>query len=208
MLSEAVFFSPSRIGSFEINEKRSRFLGSAIPITSEPEAKERIAEIEAKHHGARHNAWAYVLIDGSERYSDDGEPQGTAGAPIIELMRHGNMRAVLTVVTRYFGGVLLGPGGLARAYTAAAKGAIEDSCLKRCVVRRRLLITADYALTQRIKHEIGSSGGIIESSDYGASVKMAAVVKPEMVESLRRRIKDLSSGRDLCEDIGTAVITE
>lgn len=110
---------PTGSGASEYVEKRSRFLGLVQPVGSEDEAREIIAACKKQYHDARHNCWCYLLRDGTERYSDDGEPQGTAGIPMLEVFRRAGVTNVVCVVTRYFGGVLLGTGGLLRAYTAA-----------------------------------------------------------------------------------------
>ena len=110
---------PTKSGASEYVDKRSRFLGLVRPVGSEDEARTIIAACKKQYHDARHNCWCYLLRDGTERYSDDGEPQGTAGIPMLEVFRRAGVTNVVCVVTRYFGGVLLGTGGLLRAYTAA-----------------------------------------------------------------------------------------
>lgn len=127
---------PTGNGASEYVEKRSRFLGLVQPVSSEDEAREIIAACKKQYHDARHNCWCYLLRDGTERYSDDGEPQGTAGIPMLEVFRRAGVTNVVCVVTRYFGGVLLGTGGLLRAYTCRR-------C--RCARRRRDLRGAPLA---------------------------------------------------------------
>ena len=111
------YFVPSGPGEAELVEKRSRFLGHVRPVESEEEARAFVAEMKKKYYDARHNCWCYLIKDGPERYSDDGEPQGTAGIPMLEVFRREGVCNAVCVVTRYFGGVLLGAGGLFRAYT-------------------------------------------------------------------------------------------
>ena len=111
------YYIPSAPGEAEFTEKRSRFLGHVRCIETEDEAKAFVAEMKKKYYDARHNCWCYIIRNGAERYSDDGEPQGTAGIPMLEVLRRQNMTNCVCVVTRYFGGVLLGAGGLLRAYT-------------------------------------------------------------------------------------------
>lgn len=123
---------PTKSGASEYVDKRSRFLGLVRPVGSEDEARTIIAACKKQYHDARHNCWCYLLRDGTERYSDDGEPQGTAGIPMLEVFRRAGVTNVVCVVTRYFGGVLLGTGGLLRAYTAAAADALADAGISRC----------------------------------------------------------------------------
>ena len=118
------YYVPAGAGESEYVEKRSRFLGHVRPVESEEEAKAFIAAVKKEHYDARHNCWCYLIKDGPERYSDDGEPQGTAGIPMLEVLRREGVSNVVCVVTRYFGGVLLGSGGLFRAYTKSAKDAL------------------------------------------------------------------------------------
>ena len=116
---------PTAAGEVSFTEKRSEFLGHVRPVESEEEARAFVAEMKKKYYDARHNCWCYIIKDGPERYSDDGEPQGTAGIPMLEVFRREGVCNVVCVVTRYFGGILLGAGGLLRAYTKSAKDALD-----------------------------------------------------------------------------------
>ena len=118
---------PTGEGNSEYIEKKSRFLGLVLPVTTEAEARAQLEAVKKREYDARHNCWAYVLHTGQKRYSDDGEPQGTAGQPILNVLEREGVQDVLCVVTRYFGGILLGAGGLCRAYTKAAKDALDDA---------------------------------------------------------------------------------
>ena len=128
---------PTGAGESEYVEKRSRFLGHVRPVETEDEARAFVAEMKKKYYDARHNCWCYLLKDGPERYSDDGEPQGTAGIPMLEVFRREGVTNLVCVVTRYFGGVLLGTGGLFRAYTKSARDALEAA--GRSAVRRWII---------------------------------------------------------------------
>ena len=129
------YLVPGEYGEAELVEKRSRFIGQVWLVSSEEEARVRIEETRKKHYDARHNCWCFRLHDGGvERCSDDGEPQGTAGQPMLNVFQREDVTDVLCVVTRYFGGVLLGAGGLVRAYTQAAKDALDAAGIS--VVRR------------------------------------------------------------------------
>ena len=120
------YYVPTGAGEAEFTEKRSRFLGHVRPVDSEEAARDFIAAMKKEYYDARHNCWCYLLRDGTLRYSDDGEPQGTAGIPMLEVFRREGVTNLVCVVTRYFGGVLLGAGGLFRAYTKSAKDALNQ----------------------------------------------------------------------------------
>lgn len=188
------YYVPTGAGESEYVEKRSRFLGHVRPVESEDEARAFVAEMKKKYYDARHNCWCYLLKDGPERYSDDGEPQGTAGIPMLEVFRREGVTNLVCVVTRYFGGVLLGAGGLFRAYTKSAKDALDAA--GRSVVRRwvRLEIPCSYAALERYKQEIAAFDGAVEDMDYGAAVTIRALLPEERSEAFRARILDLSGG--------------
>ena len=188
------YFVPTGAGESEYVEKRSRFLGHLRKVESEDEARAFVAEMKKKYYDARHNCWCYLLKDGPERYSDDGEPQGTAGIPMLEVFRREGVTNLVCVVTRYFGGVLLGAGGLFRAYTKSAKDALDAA--GRSVVRRwiRLEIPCSYAALERYKQEIAAFDGAVESLDYGAAVTIRALLPEEKSEALQARILDVSGG--------------
>ena len=185
---------PSGAGESEYVEKRSRFLGHVRPVENEDEARAFIAAVKKEHYDARHNCWCYILRDGPERYSDDGEPQGTAGIPMLEVLRREGIYNVVCVVTRYFGGVLLGAGGLFRAYTKSAKDALDAAGVS--VVRRwvKLELPCSYAALERYKLEIAAFGGAVEEMDYGAAVTIRALLPEERQADFAARIFDLSGG--------------
>ena len=188
------YFIPTAAGESEYVEKRSRFLGHLRPVESEDEARAFVAEMKKKYYDARHNCWCYLLKDGPERYSDDGEPQGTAGIPMLEVFRREGVTNLVCVVTRYFGGVLLGAGGLFRAYTKSAKDALDAAgrSVVRCWIR--LELPCSYAALERYKQEIASFDGAVEDLDYGAGVTIRALLPEEKAEAFRARILDLSGG--------------
>ena len=188
------YYVPTGTGEREYVEKRSRFLGHVRPVRSEDEARAFVAEMKKKYYDARHNCWCYLLKEGPERYSDDGEPQGTAGIPMLEVFRREGVTNLVCVVTRYFGGVLLGAGGLFRAYTKSAKDALDAA--GRSVVRRwvQLEIPCSYAALERYKQEIAAFDGAVAGMDYGAGVSIRALLPEERSEAFRARILDLSGG--------------
>ena len=149
------YFVPTGASETELVEKRSRFLGHVWPVESEEEARARIEEIRKKHYDARHHCWCYRIREGGvERYSDDGEPQGTAGQPMLNVFQREGVTNVCCVVTRYFGGILLGAGGLVRAYTQSAKDALDAAGIS--VVRRwvEVAVPCPYSFFERLKLEL------------------------------------------------------
>ena len=185
---------PFSFAESEFVEKRSRFIGQVWPIASEEEAQEYIRAAKKKYHDARHNCWCYLLGDNVLRYSDDGEPQGTAGIPMLEVFRREGVTNVVCVVTRYFGGVLLGAGGLLRAYTKSAKDALTAAGVS--AVRRwvELDIPCSYAQSEKLKLEIAAAGGVVAGMDYAAGVTIKALAPEERAEDFCARIFDISAG--------------
>ena len=185
---------PTAPGEASFVEKRSEFLGHVRPVESEDEARAFIAEMKKIYYDARHNCWCYIIKDGAERYSDDGEPQGTAGIPMLEIFRREGVCNVVCVVTRYFGGILLGAGGLLRAYTKSAKDALDAAGIS--VVRRWVETELDcsYAAAEKLKQEIAAYGGIVAGLDYGAAVTIRAYVPEELAEGFKAKIFDVSAG--------------
>lgn len=188
------YYVPAGNGEAEYVEKRSRFIGQIRRVESEAQAREFIAAVKKKHYDARHNCWCYCLRGGSSRYSDDGEPQGTAGLPMLELFRREGVENFACVVTRYFGGVLLGTGGLLRAYTKSAKDALAAAGL--CAVRAwsRLGLECPYALLERVKSECVSFGGTVKSVDYGAAASLELLLPVESAAAFCARVTELSAG--------------
>ena len=155
------YLVPTKPSETEFTEKRSTFIGHVWPVETEEEARARIEEMKKKYHDARHNCWCYLLKDGPVRYSDDGEPQGTAGQPMLGVFQKEGVTNVCCVVTRYFGGVLLGAGGLVRAYTQSAKDALDAAGIS--VVRRwvELAVECPYSFLERVKLACTAQGGIV-----------------------------------------------
>ena len=189
------FYVPSGSGESELTEKRSRFLGHVRPTETEEEARAFVAEMKRKYYDARHNCWCYLLRDGVERYADDGEPQGSAGLPMLEMFRREGVTNLVCVVTRYFGGVLLGTGGLSRAYSQSAKDALTAAGVS--VVRRwvEAELRCPYAQYERMKQEAEGCGGVCVGTDYGADVTLRLLLPEEEAERCRARIFDLSGGK-------------
>ena len=165
----------------EFEEKRSRFIGSLAPVNSEEEAMRFIAKIKSENREARHNVHAFVVKEnGISRFSDDGEPHGTAGKPIIDVINGFELKNVCLVVTRYFGGILLGTGGLCRAYGNAAKLAVENAEIVTMQPHKRFVTVCDYQQYNRLAPLIEKSGGLIVATDYGENVTVTYYFKEEL----------------------------
>ena len=188
------YYVPAGAGEAEFSEKRSRFLGHVRCVESEEEARAFIAEMKKKYNDARHNCWCYTIRGGAERYGDDGEPQGTAGIPMLEVLRREGVTNAVCVVTRYFGGVLLGAGGLLRAYTKSAKDALDAAGI--AVVRpwTQAELCCSYAAAERMKNELTNAGAVIDGTEYGAAVTLRVLTAKEDFAAVAARIFDLSAG--------------
>lgn len=196
------YFIPAGAGEAEFVEKRSSFLGHVRYVETEDEAKAFVAEMKKKFYDARHNCWCYIIKDGAVRYSDDGEPQGTAGIPMLEVFRRAGVTNVVCVVTRYFGGVLLGTGGLLRAYTAAAADALADAGISE--VRRWLAceVSTPYALYEPVRAAVAALGGVVQETQYAAAVTVCALLPEEAGEAFAAQVRDLTAGRCAVRPVG------
>lgn len=193
---------PAGEGNSEYIEKKSRFLGLVLPVTTEAEARAQLEAVKKREYDARHNCWAYVLHTGQKRYSDDGEPQGTAGLPMLEVFKREGVENVVCVVTRYFGGVLLGTGGLLRAYTKSAKDALNAAGI--AVVRRwvRVSVECPYSLLERIKLECTALDGTVRDTQYGAQVALELLLPEKNAETFAARVTEISAGACTAELTG------
>ena len=178
----------------EFVEKRSRFISHIWPVESEEQAQQYIKEMKARYYDARHNCWCYRIGHAVARYSDDGEPQGTAGQPMLKVLEREEVTNVCCVVTRYFGGILLGAGGLTRAYSKGAKDALIASGIAVMGAWARVKVPCTYPLFQRVKLEIESANGVVDDVQYGADVVLAVSLPAEQTEGLQRRLTELSAG--------------
>ena len=188
------YYIPSGVSRTEFTEKRSRFIGRVWPVDSEEQARARIEETKKQHYDARHNCWCYQIRGGAVRYSDDGEPQGTAGQPMLNVFQREGVENVCCVVTRYFGGILLGAGGLVRAYAQSAKDALDAAGIS--VVRRwvAMELPCSYGQFEAMRREVLSFGGVVENVDYGADVVLSCLLPEERAEDFAARILDVSAG--------------
>ena len=189
------YLTPAGYGEAEFIEKHSHFIGRVWPVETEEEALSILKDIRAKHWDATHNVYAYILREnGTMRYSDDGEPQGTSGMPTLTVFRSQEVQNVLCIVTRYFGGILLGTGGLVRAYSQTAKLALEAAGLARVRLWEELLTACPYSLYERVKRELDAAGAVITNTDFGADVSMEALLEKGKSEALNARLQELSAG--------------
>ena len=203
----AEYKEPSGYGTGELTEKRSRFIGEIWRVGTEEEAKLRIGEAKARFHDARHSCWCYVVREGAVlRYSDDGEPQGTAGQPMLEMLRRQGVENVCCVVTRYFGGIMLGPGGLARAYTGACGLALDDAGISLVSTWKRCEITCAYNQFDRVRSEATGFGGVIENVEYGESITVTALFAAASLSEFNERIGELTSGKLSARELEEAYI--
>lgn len=193
---------PFSAAQSEFTEKRSRFIGQVWPVSSEEEAQERIRSAKKKYHDARHNCWCYILGDNILRYSDDGEPQGTAGQPMLNVFQREGVGNVCCVVTRYFGGILLGAGGLTRAYGKAARDALSAAGVSAMGLWEQVQLECDYGLLERIKLEIAAVDGILDDVVYAARVTVTASLPGDGPQRLRQRLTELSAGSVTLQSLG------
>lgn len=180
----------------EFVEKRSRFIGYIKPVTTQEQATEFIAEIKTKHWDAAHNVSAYVLRGGGiQRYSDDGEPQGTAGIPTLDVLLKEELTDCAVVVTRYFGGTKLGAGGLVRAYTRAAKVAVDAGKVITMTLFAKLKVECDYSFYGKLAAFVPESDGVIEDTLFADDVTVLFRVPNAELETFRAKLADLSFGQ-------------
>lgn len=182
--------------------KKSRFIGYIKPVRTNAQAVDFINEIRAKHRDATHNVYAYVLReDNLRRYSDDGEPQGTAGMPVLDVLLKQELTDVAVVATRYFGGIMLGAGGLVRAYSNTAKIACEAGNVITMALCTVAEVRCDYNFFGRLSPLIIEAGGVIEDTEYTDSVKVTFRIRKNALETLQKEIIDSSAGRFNAEPI-------
>jgi uncharacterized YigZ family protein len=179
----------------EFIEKRSRFIGYCKPVTTEQEAVDFINTIKKEHWDATHNVYAYNLREGQiKRYSDDGEPQGTAGMPVLDVILKSDVVDVVVVVTRYFGGVLLGTGGLVRAYSKGSKVALEASNIVTMELCSKCQIKCSYNQYGKVNTLIMQSGGYVDDSSFADNVIIDFHMPVDLVAQLNKSLADATAG--------------
>lgn len=182
---------------------KSRFIGYAMPINSEEEALAFIDKIKANHRDATHNVYAYVFGKDSniQRFSDDGEPSGTAGIPVLEVIKKENLRNVVVVVTRYFGGTKLGAGGLIRAYTRGAKIGLDSGNMVDMILHAKIKIRIDYTLYGKVENYLINENYIVDESVFDDGVNIFVYIEDSKIEDFTKIITDLTNGNVIFENI-------
>ena len=189
------YLTCAKAAQAEYVEKKSRFIGMVFPVQTEDEARAIIEKTRKQHYDARHCCFCYIIKNGPVRYSDDGEPQGTAGQPMLSVFEHGHIENVLCVVVRYFGGVLLGTGGLVRAYSKAAKDALDAAGIAQYRAWDRVDVWTPYAFYDRVKLELAAQGGVIEDTEYGADILLHAMLPQENTAACADALREMTAGR-------------
>ncbi|MBQ8764404.1 MAG: YigZ family protein [Clostridia bacterium] len=198
-----------KYGEAEMIERKSRFIGYCRPVKNQDEAIDFINEIRAMHRQATHNVYAYVLReDNIMRYSDDGEPAGTAGVPVLEVIKKEGLTDICVVVTRYFGGILLGAGGLVRAYGKSAKLGIDEAKRIEKIYCKLYLIRCDYSTYGKLEYTINTEGYILKDCAFENDVCMTVGVKPEEEDAFLKAVADISGGSAKLTELPGEYITK
>ena len=200
------YFVPQREAESEFTEKRSRFIGHVCFAEDEASARGYIDAIRKRYYDARHNCWCYVIHEGAVRYGDDGEPQGTAGQPMLNVFQREGVENAVCVVTRYFGGVLLGAGGLTRAYARAAKDALDQSGKARLVRWARMSAAVPYPIFEQFSRLAAMHGGVVEGNEYGADVTATLRMEWERANRFCEAVRELSGGAVAPDELGTVFL--
>ena len=188
------YLVPTGFGEDEFVEKKSSFMGRVWPVETEEEALAWIQAMKKQHYDASHNCWAYIIRDGAMRFSDDGEPGGTAGNPMMQVLQKEELYNVCCVVTRYFGGTLLGAGGLVRAYTKGVKIAIDAAGKSMKRVWSVIYLPCPYTFYERVKLEVAAFEGIIRDTQFGAEVELEILIAQGQTQSFLDKIVDMTAG--------------
>lgn len=200
MYNQMIFVKESADGYYE--EKKSKFIASIYPISNEKDALEIIEKTRKKYWDARHNCYAFVVGNNNEltRCSDDGEPSGTAGKPILEVIINKKIHNCIVIVTRYFGGTLLGTGGLVRAYQKAAVDSIENAKLGCMIKGNRINVTVDYNMAGKVQYFVQKNNYILRDIIYAGDVEIIIDAYASEAEKVVKEITDLTSGNCLIEE--------
>ena len=174
----------------EITEKKSRFIAYIAYAATEEDALNFVSQIKKKHYDARHNVYAYILNSGGKKYSDDGEPSKTAGFPILEMLENEGVTDVVCVVTRYFGGILLGTGGLIRAYTKAAKECLLKAGIKKMALCDKVNLTFDYPFLNKIEHMLKTENLKVCEKTFLENVTLSVISPKEKTPDFKKNIQN------------------
>lgn len=188
------YIIPAGYGEAEYIDKKSRFIGQVQHAESVSEAMAFVESVRRKHADATHNVWAYVIADGQMRWSDDGEPGGTSGQPTLNVFRSANVCDVVCVVTRYFGGILLGSGGLVRAYSKAASMALEAAGRARMAEWQSVAVECSYAHYERLRRLLEGEGAQDMAGDFAEFVTVTCLLPAGVPEQIGGRITDMTAG--------------
>ncbi len=197
------YVTVSQFGADEFIEKRSRFIGYCKPVKTQEEAVSFINEIRSKHWDATHNVYAYVLSDGQiSRYSDDNEPQGTAGVPVLDVIKKSGMVDVVVVATRYFGGIMLGAGGLVRAYSHTASIALAAAKPVTMQLCKEGRVVCGYSQYGKVSSLVPECGGVVDDSLFGENVEIIFHIPESSFKKLNKELADATSGEVQAEETG------
>ena len=188
------YLVPTGDGEAQFIERRSRFIGHIFLTETEEEALARLKQMREQYWDATHNVYAYIIRDGATRFSDDGEPGGTAGMPVLQVLQREELYNVTCVVTRYFGGVLLGAGGLTRAYAKSAKDALDEAGKARMRLWSAVTVDCPYPMLERLKLLAAAHGGTVEGTDFGAAVSVRILLPQENAAGFDAALTELSAG--------------
>jgi uncharacterized YigZ family protein len=192
-INNDIYLVPASTTNTEIKVKGSKFISAVFPVSSKEEAETVYADIKKKYYDATHNCFAYRINANNFRYSDDGEPNGTAGKPILQIIDNKGMNEILCVVTRYFGGTKLGVGGLMRAYSDSAKLAIDQVEIKKKIRSRRIKISLNYDLENSVRKLLNTYNGKLEESNYSEHINMNILIPESKAAAFEREIIEMSS---------------
>jgi len=191
----------------EIIEKKSRFIAHVKPVSCEDDALDFLSTIRSKHSSASHNVYAYVCRkDNIQRYSDDGEPAGTAGIPVLEIIKKEGLTDICIVVTRYFGGTLLGAGGLVRAYGKTAKEGIAEAGAVQMIYSDIFTVEIDYSLLGKLQYEVSENQFLTLNSDFGENVTLTICTEALRSDELLKKLTEASFGRAKITKTGTSYV--
>ena len=209
-MSADLRYTVSAHAEAEFTEKKSRFIGQLFPVEDETAAKEILEQIRTKHKTARHNVYAWIIGEQDQfmRSSDDGEPSGTGGHPVLESLKQAQLHNVMVVVTRYFGGILLGAGGLTRAYAKAAQLAIDAAQKIYRLPAGKYAITVDYGYLTKTEALLESAGVQIRNKVFGENVCLICAVADNELPALRDKLTELSNGSARTDDLGEKTYLE
>jgi uncharacterized YigZ family protein len=192
---------------YEFIEKKSKFIANVAQVKSEAEAVDFINKIKAKYWDATHNVFAYIIKDEMlQKFSDDGEPKGTAGMPVLQVIKNLELQNTAVVVTRYFGGILLGAGGLVRAYSKSASEGLKTAGIIKSVLYKKVKVQIEYSFLGKIQSEIMNLGYIIKNINYIDSVQLEVLIPEKEIEKLRESVNNIISGEAHIDVVGSEYV--